>query len=65
MAIFMISAAVPWIGEFMATRSPKDRCMKLLEASSGTGRLRPYSVVTYPSFFARPTILSRNRFTPG
>ena len=27
------------IGEFMATRSPKERCIKLLEASSGTGRL--------------------------
>ena len=39
MAILMMSAAVPWIGEFIATRSPKDRCMKFEEASSGTGRL--------------------------
>ena len=40
-AIFMISAAVPWIGEFIATRSPNCLCIKLLEDSSGTGLLLP------------------------
>ena len=52
MAILMISAAVPWIGEFIATRSPKDRCIKFEDFNSGTGRRRPNMVVTYPCSFA-------------
>ncbi len=49
-AILMMSAAVPWIGEFMAaTRSPKERCMKFEDFNSGTGRRRPNIVVTYPA----------------
>ena len=51
-AILMMSAAVPWIGEFMATRSPKERCMKFEDFNSGTGRRRPNMVVTYPCSFA-------------
>ena len=43
-AILMISAAVPWIGAFIATRSPKLLCIKLLDFSSGTGLLRPNNV---------------------
>lgn len=65
MAIFMISAAVPWIGEFMATRSPKERCMKLAEPSSGTGRRRPNMVETKPFSLASATRPSRKVFTPG
>ena len=33
------------IGAFIATRSPNDRCIKLLDFSSGIGRLRP-NIVT-------------------
>src|SRR5690606_13051673 len=40
-AILMISAAVPWIGMFMATRSPKDRVLKLDDFSSGRYLLLP------------------------
>ncbi len=35
MAILMMSAAVPWMGMFRATRSPKARIMCLPELSSG------------------------------
>ena len=42
--IFIISAAVPWIGAFIATRSPNERCIKLLDDNSGTGRRLPNSV---------------------
>ena len=37
MAILIMSAAVPWIGAFIATRSPKERCIKLDDFSSGIG----------------------------
>ena len=46
MAILIMSAAVPCIGEFIAMRSPNERCIKLLEESSGIGRLLPNIVVT-------------------
>ena len=45
-AILITSAAVPWIGAFIATRSPKFRCIKLLDFNSGTGRRRPSIVDT-------------------
>ena len=41
MASLMISAAVPWMGVFSATRSPKERRLKLLLLSSGRYRRRP------------------------
>lgn len=44
MAILIISAAVPWMGAFIATRSPKARCTRLEAFSSGRGRRRPNSV---------------------
>ena len=46
MASLMISAAVPWIGVLSATRSPKERILKLLLLSSGSSRRRPKRVVT-------------------
>ena len=46
MASFMMSAAVPWMGMFSATRSPKARRLKLEEFSSGSQRRRPMSVET-------------------
>ena len=44
----------------MATLSPKERCIKLLLESSGTGRLLPNMVVTYPFFLASSTSPSKN-----
>ena len=41
----MMSAALPWITEFTASRSPRERSWKLPEASSGIGRRRPNTVV--------------------
>ena len=46
MAILMMSAAVPWMGVFIATRSPNERMLKLRLCSSGSARRRPNSVVT-------------------
>ena len=45
MAALMISAAVPWMGVFMAARSPKLHRLALLLFSSFSHRLRPYGVV--------------------
>ena len=43
-ASLQMSAALPWIGVFCATRSPKPRSIGLLLLSSGMMRLRPSSV---------------------
>ena len=40
MASFMMSAAVPWMGMFSATRSPKERMLKLEDLISGRARRR-------------------------
>ena len=40
MASFMMSAAVPWMGMFNATRSPKERMLKLEDLISGRARRR-------------------------
>ena len=45
-AIFMMSAAVPWMGMLMAIRSPAPRSCALRAASSGIQRRRPSSVST-------------------
>ena len=45
-AILMMSAAVPWIGMFIAARSPKDRTLKLEDFSSGRYLLLPNIVST-------------------
>ena len=43
-----MSAAVPWIGMFTATRSAPARIWPLRLVSSGTGRRRPNIVLTTP-----------------
>ena len=43
---------VPWIGVFIATRSPKARIFAFLLLISGTYLLLPKTVVTYPFSFA-------------
>ena len=45
-AIFTMSAAVPWIGMLIAIRSPAARSDGLRASSSGIFRLRPSSVAT-------------------
>ena len=45
-AIFMMSAAVPWIGMLIAIRSPAERRAGIRDASSGIDRFRPSRVVT-------------------
>ena len=44
-AILMMSAALPWIGLFMATRSPNARRFRFFDESSGIYRRLPYIVV--------------------
>ena len=59
MARFMVSAAAPWMGIFSATRSPKERVLKLLALLSGRARRRWNMVSTYPSsraFCTTPSI---------
>ncbi len=46
MAIFMMSAAVPWIGMLIAIRSPAPRRLGFEARSSGISRFRPSRVVT-------------------
>ena len=53
-AIFMMSAAVPWIGMLIAIRSPAPRSAGIRDWSSGIDRLRPRSVVTKPCVLATP-----------
>jgi hypothetical protein len=48
MAIFWMSAAVPWIGMLIAIRSPAPRRVGFDARSSGIWRLRPRSVSTKP-----------------
>ena len=48
MAMFIMSAAEPCIGVFMAVRSPKPFLFLSSEASSGMGRLLPSMVSAYP-----------------
>ena len=52
MANLMISAALPWIGVFMAVRSAKDRRVKFLLLISGKARRRPNMVTAIPDSFA-------------
>ena len=47
-AIFWMSAAVPWIGMLIAIRSPAPRSAGFEARSSGIWRLRPRSVSTQP-----------------
>src|SRR5690606_30582865 len=46
MAIFMMSAALPWNGILTAWRMAASRTMKLEDLTSGVGRRRPYMVST-------------------
>ena len=46
MASLITSAAVPWMGILRATRSPKERRLKLEDFSSGSQRRRPMRVET-------------------
>src|SRR5919106_1336686 len=65
MATLMMSAAVPWITMFTARRSPRLRVWNWRERSSGTRRMRPNSVATYPSVVAFAIVLSMNSLTFG
>ena len=56
---------VPWMGLFMATLSPKERCIKLEEDSSGMGLRLPYMVVIKPCSLAFATRLSKYSLTLG
>ena len=60
-----MSAAVPWITVFTASRSPSDRRWRWFERSSGIRRLRPIRVVTKPSSSALAIVSSMNRRTAG
>ena len=51
-AIFWMSAAVPWIGMLIAIRSPAPRSAGFDARSSGICRFRPSSVSTKPWRFA-------------
>ena len=64
-ASLMMSAAVPWMTMFTASRSPSDLVWNWRERSSGTRRMRPNSVVTWPSSRARSIVSSMNAFTRG
>ena len=55
MASLMMSAAVPWMGALRATRSPKERVLKLEDLISGIHRRRPQRVDTYPACLACST----------
>ena len=61
----MMSAAVPWMGMFRATRSPKERRLKLEDFSSGRSRRRWNSVSTKPVSRAFSTTASIYFRTPG
>ena len=47
-AIFTMSAAVPWMGMLIAIRSPAPRSAGFAACSSGIWRFRPSSVATWP-----------------
>ena len=64
-ASLMMSAAVPWMTMFTARRSPSERVWNWRERSSGTRRMRPNSVVTWPSSRARSIVSSMKAFTRG
>ena len=51
-AIFWMSAAVPWMGMLIAIRSPAPRRAGFDARSSGIWRLRPRSVSTQPCALA-------------
>ena len=61
----MMSAAVPWMTMLTASRSPSERVWNWRERSSGTRRMRPKSVVTWPSSRARSIVSSMNCLTFG
>ena len=65
MATLMMSAAVPWITMFTASRSPSCRVWRLRERSSGTRRMRPNRVVTCPSVVALAIVSWMNTATAG
>ena len=59
MAIFRMSAAVPWIGAFVAIRSALPRTVNERLWISGMYRTRPNSVVTLPVLRASTSVRSR------
>ena len=61
----MMSAAVPWMTMFTASRSPSSRVWRWRARSSGIRRMRPNSVVTYPFSFADSIVPSMNSRTFG
>lgn len=65
MAIFIMSAALPCIGAFIAFRSAYPRTMLFLELMSGNIRLRPLIVSTYPFSRAICMLLSIYSFIWG
>ena len=60
-----MSAAVPWITVFTASRSPSERVVHWRARSSGIRRMRPNSVETWPSSRACSIVESMNSFTFG
>ena len=61
----MMSAAVPWMTMFTASRSPSMRVWRWRARSSGTRRMRPNRVAAKPSSFALAIVASMNSFTAG
>ena len=64
-ATLMMSAAVPWMTELTASRSPSLRVCQLRARISGIWRRRPNSVETYPCSSACLTASRMNCATAG
>ena len=62
-AIFMMSAALPWIGAFNAARSAASRAARFVDFSAGKYRLRPNIVSVYPRLRASLTQDSKKSCT--